>query len=195
MEPLWSPTPEAVERSQLTGFARWVGQRLALDFPDYAALHRWSVEDPGAFWALYATYANTITSAPAETPVLGLDRFPGAQWFPGMRLNFAENLLRERSDKIAFISLLENGDRRELTYNELYNDTAAIATQLRRLGIQAGDRVASWLPNMPETAIAMLAASSLGAVWSSCSPDFGTEGALDRFGQIEPRVLFACDGY
>ena len=195
MSPLWSPSADTVESSRLTAFARWVGQRLAIDFPDYDALHRWSIENPGEFWQLFWTHANTISSTLADAPVVDLHKFPGARWFPGAELNFAENLLRERSDRIAFISLLENGERREMTYNEVYNETAAIATQLRALGIEPGDRIAGWLPNVPQTAIAMLAASSLGAVWSSCSPDFGTEGALDRFGQIEPRVLFACDGY
>ena len=112
-------------------------------------------------------------STPATEPVHSLDKFPGAQWFPGSRLNFGENLLQDRSEKTAFISLLENGDRRTCSYRDLHEQTAHIATQLNRLGLQAGERVAGWLPNIPETAIAMLATSSIGGVWSSCSPDFG----------------------
>ena len=122
-------------------------------------------------------------------------RFPGSRWFPGARLNFAENLLSDRDDAVAIVSILENGQRRTVTYRELAAATAAFRQTLLDLGVSSGDRVGGWLPNVPETVIAMLATASVGAVWSSCSPDFGVEGALDRFGQIEPKVLIACDGY
>ena len=118
---------------------------------------------------------------------------PAAGGFLARQLNFAENLLRYQDDAVAIVAVLEDGQRRSLTYRELAAATASFSEALRRLGIGEGDRVAGWLPNVPETVIAMLAATSLGAVWSSCSPDFGVEGALDRFGQIEPKVLIACD--
>ncbi len=194
-QPLWSPVAEAVAASTMTNFSHRAEAATGLTFENFEALHGWSVADPAAFWQLYWDYTGIIASAPAEETVQRLEQFPGARWFPGARLNYAENLLAEESDKTAFVSLLENGDRRTMSYRELRQQTAAAASALAELGIEAGDRVAGWMPNIPETAVAMLAASSLGAVWSSCSPDFGTPGALDRFGQIEPRVLFACNGY
>ena len=194
-QPLWSPAQQAVESSQLTAFSRYAEQKTARTFADYDALHAWSIQDPGAFWDLLWDFTRTQASRKGAKTVENLEQFPGARWFPEARLNFAENLLQERSDKLAFISLLENGARRTVTYAELFSHTEAIASQLQRLGIQPGDRVAGWLPNIPETTVAMLATSSRGGVWSSCSPDFGATGALDRFGQIEPRLLFACDGY
>ncbi len=136
-----------------------------------------------------------IASRSADAPASDLDRFPGARWFPGARLNFAENLLRFQDDRPALVSVLESRGRRQLSYRELARQTATLATRLAGLGVGPGDRVAGWLPNVPETVVAMLATASLGAVWSSCSPDFGLAGALDRFGQIEPKVLFAVDGY
>ncbi|CAN0523653.1 unnamed protein product, partial [Scytosiphon promiscuus] len=146
-------------------------------------------------WQHYGTYSG-LTPAELRGPAVeDLQKFPGARWFPQARLNFAENLLAENSERVAFISILENGERRSMSYAELNQQTAAIAQQLQQRGVVSGDRVAGWLPNIPETASAMLATSSLGAIWSSCSPDFGASGALDRFGQIEPKVLFACDGY
>lgn len=194
-EALWAPTPAAVEASQLTAFTHFAERVTGLSFHNYDALHSWSIQDPGTFWDLVWDFTHIQAAVKGDETVKNLAQFPGASWFPQARLNFAENLLAERSDKIAFVSLLETGARRTVTYAELYEQTAAIATQLQQLGLQPGERVAGWLPNIPETAVAMLAASSLGGVWSSCSPDFGAPGALDRFGQIEPRVLFACDGY
>ena len=192
---LWSPSADAIEHSRLTEFTRFAEQSTGQNFDAYEDLHAWSVAAPGTFWQLAWQYFGIEHSRAADQDVIGLDQFPGTTWFPGSRLNYAENLLRERSEKIAFISYLENGDRRELSYNALYAETASVVHFLQTQGIRSGDRVAGWLPNVPETVVAMLAASSLGAVWSSCSPDFGSPGALDRFGQIEPRVLFACDGY
>jgi acetoacetyl-CoA synthetase len=194
-KPLWSPSDAAIEASQLSAFSRFAEARTGLVFPGYDELHAWSVSDPGGFWSAYWDFTGIHASQPADQPVQNLQNFPGAQWFVGAKLNFAENLLLERSDKVAFVSLLENGERRTCSYQDLHDQTATIATQLKKLGLKTGDRVAGWLPNIPEAAVAMLAASSMGAVWSSCSPDFGAPGALDRFGQIEPKVLFACDGY
>ena len=194
-EPLWAPRQEAIAASQLTAFTQFASDRTGLSFADYDALHAWSIEDPGAFWQAFWDFTGIVASRPADTPVEHLGRFPGARWFPGARLNFAENLLRIRSANTALVSLLENGERRTLSYADLFEQTEHIAARLGQLDIQIGDRIAGWLPNIPETITAMLASSALGAVWSSCSPDFGAEGALDRFGQIEPKILFACDGY
>ncbi|MEQ8691316.1 MAG: acetoacetate--CoA ligase, partial [Pseudomonadales bacterium] len=193
--PLWLPTARAVSQTQLTAFTDWLEARLQVDFPNYDALHKWSIDHAPEFWQHYWTYSG-LTPAELRGPAVeDLQKFPGARWFPQARLNFAENLLAENSERVAFISILENGERRSMSYAELNQQTAAIAQQLQQLGVVSGDRVAGWLPNIPETASAMLASSSLGAIWSSCSPDFGASGALDRFGQIEPKVLFACDGY
>ena len=190
-EPLWQPSAEAIAQSRLTEFSK----RIGYGERSYDELHQWSVEQPDEFWQAAWDYFEIKASVPARTTVEHLDRFPGASWFPQSTLNYAENLLREASNKVAFISHLENGERREKTYAELRQETAALQKFLQGVGIESGDRIAAWLPNIPETVTAMLATSSIGAVWSSCSPDFGTPGALDRFGQIEPRVLFACDGY
>ena len=194
-QPLWRPDPAAAESSHLAEFTTRAQAAAGTEFPDYASLHRWSVADPGAFWAAFWDYADIVAETPFETPVRNLEQLPGATWFPGARLNFAANLLRYRDDQVALVSVLETGARRQLTYRELHDQTAQVAAHLAELGVKPGDRVAGWLPNVPEAVVAMLATASPGAVWSSCSPDFGASGALDRFGQIEPRVLFACDGY
>ena len=191
---LWSPTRETVRNSLLSQFTNEVADQGAGSFDDYDALHQWSVENPADFWGAYWDFAELKASQKGDIAVKDLDRFPGASWFPEAKLNYAENLLTTRSSKTAFVSILENGERKSISYEELYLETNDLQSFLRAQ-ISIGDRVAGWLPNTIETAVAMLATSSLGGVWSSCSPDFGIEGALDRFGQIEPKVLFACDGY
>ena len=193
-EKLWSPTHETVRNSLLSQFTNEVADQGAGSFDDYDALHQWSVENPADFWAAYWDFAELKASQKGDIAVKDLDRFPGASWFPEAKLNYAENLLSTRSSKTAFVSILENGERKSISYEELYLETNNLQSFLRA-HISIGDRVAGWLPNTIEAAVAMLATSSLGGVWSSCSPDFGIEGALDRFGQIEPKVLFACDGY
>ena len=193
-EKLWSPTHETVRNSLLSQFTNEVAGQGAGSFDDYDALHQWSVENPADFWAAYWDFAELKASQKGDIAVKDLDRFPGASWFPEAKLNYAENLLSTRSSKTAFVSILENGERKSISYEELYLETNNLQSFLRA-HISIGDRVAGWLPNTIETVVAMLATSSLGGVWSSCSPDFGIEGALDRFGQIEPKVLFACDGY
>ena len=193
-EKLWSPTHETVRNSLLSQFTNEVADQGAGSFDDYDALHQWSVENPADFWAAYWDFAELKASQKGDIAVKDLDRFPGASWFPEAKLNYAENLLSTRSSKTAFVSILENGERKSISYEELYLETNDLQSFLRA-HISIGDRVAGWLPNTIETVVAMLATSSLGGVWSSCSPDFGIEGALDRFGQIEPKVLFACDGY
>lgn len=176
-------------------FTAQLKTHLQLDFANYEELHQWSVDRPELFWAQVWDFTGIQSSRRWETVLADADQFPGAQWFSGAALNFAENLLRNRSDKTALISRLENGARTTTSYRELYQQVAECAAALRNLGVVSGDRVAGFMPNVPETIVAMLATASIGAIWSSCSPDFGINGVMDRFGQIEPVVLFACDGY
>ena len=192
--PLWTPSKERIERAQLTAFRRRIELSTGRPLPDYAALWRWSVQERAAFWRA-AWNACEVIGEPGDAPYLLDDRMPGARFFPAARLNYAENLLRRDDSAPALIFAGENGARRELSFAELRAQVGALAAWLRGVGVRAGDRVAGILPNCPEAIVAMLAATSLGAVWSSCSPDFGVRGVLDRFGQIEPKVLFAADGY
>ena len=194
--PLWRPSSTAVAASNLTRFAAPLG----FSPPDYRALHDWSIQNRADFWDAVWHFRDTsgrrlIGERGDGLALVHGERFPGSRWFPSAKLNFAENLLRYQDDAVAIVAVLEAGQRRSLTYRELAAATASFSAALHRLGVGEGDRVAGWLPNVPETVIAMLATASLGAVWSSCSPDFGVEGALDRFGQIEPKVLIACAGY
>jgi len=172
-----------------------VRERHRAPVPDYPALHRWSIEFPENFWSALWDFCEIRAQTRATQILEEGNRMPGARWFIDARFNYAENLLRRDGDTAAIIFLNERGQRRELTWAQLRRETARIADGLRAAGVQPGDRVAGYLPNIPETVIAMLAATSLGAVWSSCSPDFGLSGVLDRFGQITPKVLFAADGY
>jgi acetoacetyl-CoA synthetase len=195
-ELLWSPSPARIAAEPITAFmeaAETVGGPAA--GAGYAALHRWSVEAPEAFWSLLWDFAGVRASERGTVILEDGERFPGARWFPGAQLNYAENLLRRDDDRTAVIGLLEDGRRRTLTHGELFNEVSRLAAALRDAGVRAGDRVAGFMPNLPETLVAMLATASIGAVWSSCSPDFGVNGVLDRFGQIAPKVLFAADGY
>ncbi|MGB0620129.1 MAG: acetoacetate--CoA ligase [Myxococcota bacterium] len=192
---LWSPKDEAVSRSQLAAFQGLVETRTGQRFDDYSQLHDWSIEEPALFWGAVWDYCEIRARRGPRAVVDDLSAFPGATWFSGAELNFAENLLRRRDDGVALVGLLENGDRRTLSWRELYAAVERLASAMRAHGIRKGDRVAGLLPNIPETVIAMLATTSIGAIWSSCSPDFGIEGACDRFGQIEPRLLFATEAY
>ena len=195
MEPIWSPSPERIARTQMTRFMRFVRERHHAPVPDYAALHRWSIEFPENFWSALWDFCEIRAQTRATQILEDGNRMPGARWFIDARFNYAENLLRRDGNTPAIIFRNERGERRELSWAQLRRETARIADGLRAAGVQPGDRVAGYLPNIPETVIAMLAATSLGAVWSSCSPDFGPSGVLDRFGQITPKVLFAADGY
>ena len=192
--PLWSPDPARAAQTKLARFTREVTERHGLRLTSYADLHRWSVQEPADFWSAVWEFTDIRASQPYRDVVADFGEFPGARWFPGARLNFAENLLRYRDDQPALISLQETGARQQLSYAELYAATAGVAQWIAQR-IEPGDRVAGWLPNTPEAIVAMLATAAAGGVWSSCSPDFGAAGALDRFGQIAPRVLFACNGY
>jgi acetoacetyl-CoA synthetase len=205
-ERVWAPSPERVERSSLKAFARelarrgWIAER-GPGAPDYEALHRWSVENRPRLWRAVWDFCGVVGDGPGEGDGVGLDRMAppdpeqGPRWFPQARLNYAENLLRYADDVPALVAWNEHGRQGQLTYAELHREVARVAAALRGMGLRPGDRVAGYLPNIPETVIAMLAAASIGAVWSSCSPDFGVRATVDRLGQIGPRVLFAADGY
>ncbi len=188
-QPLWIPTRKSVEASFMYQFQNGAG------FANYAELHHWSIAEPAAFWLAMWDFAEVI-GEPGETVVEHASSMPGAHWFPEAKLNYAENLLRrhrDREDAIVFCS--ENGAVRRLSHANLWDAVAQLASAFRADGIRPGDRIAAWMPNMPETMIAMLAAASIGAVFSSCSPDFGVQGTLDRFSQIEPKILIVADGY
>ena len=195
-QPLWQPSPERIARSQLAQFASFLNARFPdAEVSDYQALHQWSITATEDFWHSIWDYCDVISSQSSEVVVTDLDQMPGASWFPDARLNFAENLLRRRGDSTAIVSLLENGARSEVSFDGLYAQVAALSAALKARGVVAGDRVAGFMPNISETVVAMLATSSLGAVWTSCSPDFGFQGVMDRFGQVRPKILFATDGY
>ncbi|HYV16578.1 MAG TPA: acetoacetate--CoA ligase [Conexibacter sp.] len=192
---LWSPSAERIERATLTRFQRWAAQRTGRDFDTYDALWRWSVEDVEGFWAAIWDFFEVRASAPYER-VLGSRSMPGAEWFPGARLNYAEHVFRGRDDAaVAIRHASELRPLAQMTWGELRTLSARIAAGLRAQGVGPGDRVVAYLPNVPEAIAAFLACASIGAVWSSCSPDFGAASVVDRFAQIEPKVLLAVDGY
>ena len=195
-QPLWSPTSSQIESSNLTAFMRAVQKEWNLPaFSGFQELYQWSITEPELFWRSVWRFCGVIPERESSETVRHFDRMPGAQWFPEARLNFAHNLLRHRDDREALVFWNESGPQKKLSYSELYSDVTAVAAGLRRAGVGVGDRVAGFMPNLPETVVAMLATTSVGAVWSSCSPDFGLDGVLDRLGQIEPKVLFTADGY
>ncbi len=194
-EPLWTPSPDRIRDANLTRYLTTMKDRHGLAFADYAALHRWSVENREAFWISVWEFCGVVAETRGKTVLADGDRMPGARWFPEARLNFAENLLRRRDDGPALIFRGEDRIRRTVSRAELYDLVSRLAQAFGAAGVTEGDRVAGYLPNIPEAIAAMLAASSIGAVWSSCSPDFGVNGMLDRFGQIEPKVLITADGY
>jgi acetoacetyl-CoA synthetase len=194
--PLWRASPERVKHANMARFVRFVSESTGNeDIRRYAPLYEFSIRSPEKFWSLVWEFCGIRASGDHEPVLVNGDRMPGAHWFPNVRLNFAQNLLRFRDDKPALIFRNEWGHARELSYTELHAEVARVAYALRGSGVTAGDRVVGFLPNLPETIIAMLAATSLGATWSSCSPDFGVRGVVDRFGQIEPMVLFCADAY
>ena len=194
-KPLWTPSQEIIQATNMTRFIRFVNQKYGKIIKDYPELYDWSINRIPEFWAAMWEFGEIKASKGFDRVVDDLSKMPGAKWFEGARLNFAENLLRYRDDQTALIFKGEAKEPKKITYGQLYAQVAALAKSLRALGISPGDRVVGFMPNMMETIIAMLAATSLGAVWSSCSPDFGIKGVLDRFGQIKPKVLFTTDGY
>jgi len=192
---LWSPSPEAVAGTQLSAFQARIEAKHGVSIDDYDEFHDWTLAQPEAFWQAVAEDFDLQFSVAADKVLKNGAAFPGAQWFPGAKLNFAQNLLRYRDDQPALVGLLEDGSRQVLSYAQLNAAVASLASAMRGFGIVAGDRVAGLLPNLPETITAMLACTSIGAIWSSCSPDFGVQGACDRFSQISPRLLFTADCY
>ncbi|MCW5622605.1 MAG: acetoacetate--CoA ligase [Burkholderiales bacterium] len=192
---LWQPSAARIGQTNLTAFIAQVNARWQADANDHTSLYDWSIREPEHFWESVWDFAGVIGDKGAEPYLLDGKRMPGARWFPHARLNFAENLLRRRDDNVAMVFWGEDKVQRQLTFCQLHDLVARLAQALRALGVAPGDRVAGFMPNLPETIAAMLAASSVGAIWSSCSPDFGVQGVLDRFGQIEPKVLFCVDGY
>jgi len=193
--PLWAPSPEQVAGTRIAAFTQRLRDNYGQRFPDYWSLWRWSIANKEYFWRELWDFCGIIGEAGERTLVDG-HLMPGAKWFPDAQLNFAENLLQQhRGDGDALVFWNEQGVRRRLSRDALRQDVARAQQALRDAGVQAGDRVASILPNIPEAAIAMLGATSLGATWSSSSPDFGVQGVLDRFTQIAPKVLFAVNGY
>ncbi|WP_374846867.1 acetoacetate--CoA ligase [Brucella thiophenivorans] len=194
IHPLWQPDATRIAASTLERFRLLAEERAARKLPDYHALHRWSIEDRAAFWTLIWDFCDVIGER-GETALFDNGQMREAKFFPDAKLNFAENLLRHQGEGEAIIFRGEDKVERRLTWNDLHALVSKLQQFMLAEGIKPGDRIAGMMPNMPEAVALMLAASSIGAVWSSCSPDFGAQGVLDRFGQIEPKLFFACDGY
>jgi acetoacetyl-CoA synthetase len=195
MSELWRPSAARIADANLTRFMRCVNARRGTKLEDFTALHAWSVSSAETFWTEVARFADLRADFGTGPVIENAQQMPGARFFPAARLNFAANLLKFDDDQPALVFRNERGTRRTLSYRELRAEVARVAAGLGDAGVVPGDRVAGFLPNLPEAAIAMLATASLGAIWSSCSPDFGVHGVLDRFGQIAPKVLFLADGY
>ena len=193
--PLWAPSPDRVAAAQMTQFMARVADRRGLTLTGYADLYDWSVRDMPAFWTELWDFCDVVAETRGDRALVDAGKMPGARFFPDAKLNYAENLLRRRDGATAIVFRAEDKVHRRMTFGDLYDMVSRTAQALRALGVGPGDRVAGLLPNMPEAVVAMLAAASIGAVWSSASPDFGVQGVLDRFGQIEPSALFVCDGY
>ncbi|MBT3228369.1 MAG: acetoacetate--CoA ligase [Candidatus Marinimicrobia bacterium] len=192
---MWTPNEDQVKQAQITQFRHNLNTRYGVTLNSYADLYQWSLNNAETFWGEIWKLGEIISSTRADTVVDDLHKMPGARWFQGSRLNYAENLLRYRDERIAIHFRGEDQVQRSLTYAQLYEQVAHTAQAMQDAGVTQGDRIAGFIPNLPETIIAMLAASSLGAIWSSSSPDFGIKGVLDRFTQIEPKIIFAADGY
>ena len=192
---LWKPTEQQIINSNMYKFMQSVNNRYDLRMTSYDQLYQWSIENIADFWQHFWQYADMQCSNTCDEVLDDPNKMPYAKWFTGATLNFAQNLLRFRDDRLAIIFKGEGQTPVKITYARLYNEVAKVAKSLKDMGVEKGDRVAGFMPNMPETIIAMLAATSLGAVWSSCSPDFGIKGVLDRFGQVKPKVLFTTNGY
>ena len=192
---MWQPTEEQINNSQMMDYMQLVNQKFGLSLKKYSQLYDWSIEKAEDFWGSFWEYSQIIHHSPYSQVVDDLGKMPGAKWFDGATLNFTENLLRYRDDKIAIHFYGEDGTQSSLSYRELHDQVSRLARSMREMGIVKNDRVAGFMPNIPETIITMLATASIGAIWSSCSPDFGIKGVLDRFQQIEPKLIFAADGY
>ncbi|MBN1574085.1 MAG: acetoacetate--CoA ligase [Deltaproteobacteria bacterium] len=195
-KPLWKPSEERIKGTNMYRFMNYINERFSKDFKTYDPMWEWSIENIPDFWEAIWDFMNIVHSKKYDKVLVDGDKMPGAKWFVGAELNFAENLLRHaKEDKTAIIFKGEAQDLVHVSYPELYDKVARLAKAMREMGIKKGDRVAGFMPNMPETIMAMLAATSIGAIWSSSSPDFGIKGVLDRFGQIEPKLIFTANGY
>ena len=195
VEMLWRPSAERIAKANMTAFRQTVEKQWVVDLPDFAALHAFSIGEIEKFWMSVRDFCDVRAESWGEQVLVEGDKMPGAKFFPDARLNFAENLLRKRDDSPALIFQAEDQVKRQMSWSELYDAVSTLAQALQDLGVGPGDRCAGFVPNIPEAVIAMLAATSLGAVWTSCSPDFGVNGVLDRFGQTKPKILFTADGY
>ncbi len=193
--PIWQPTQQRIKEANITHYMSYLGSTFRTEVDDYESLYSWSLRNPERFWESIWQFGNVIGTFDPDNIVIHKDKMPGVRWFPEAQLNFAENLLKQKDDSIAIIERGEHGQRKSLTFRELHKQVGRLASSMQSMGIGKGDRVAGILPNISETIIAMLAATSLGAVWSSCSPDFGVQGVIDRFGQISPKLIFATNGY
>jgi len=194
-QPLWQPSQSRIEQTNLRRFIQSINASHHLNITDYHQLHQWSVDYSELFWDQIWQQCNVISSHKGNVILQHGDKMPGAKWYPEAKLNFAANLLKFRDSSIALIYCGEDGARQQISYAQLYQRVAQLVGGLKKYNLKPGDRVAGFMPNVIDTVVAMLATASLGAVWSSCSPDFGINGVLDRFGQIEPRLLFTTDGY
>lgn len=194
-QPLWQPSAERQARANATRFIEQIRAGLAPEVQDWNQLYQWSIDQPEAFWRELWRFGGVVAEGAGGPVTENWPAMPGTRWFPEARLNFAENLLKYRDEHLALLVAGEQGITRRISYAELYREVSRMARALRAHGVQKGDRIAGYMPNLAETIIAMLAATSIGAVWSSCSPDFGVQGVMDRFGQIEPRVLVTAAAY
>ena len=192
---LWQPSPQRIARSNITRFIKLANQRWNAGLGDSNALYDWSIRHPQQFWTALWDFCGVIGERGGARVLIGPDRMPGASWFPDARLNYAENLLRRRDDATAIVFWGEDRVRWRLSFAQLHDAVSRTVQALEAAGVTTNDRIAAFMPNTPDTIIFVLAAASLGAIWSSCSPDFGVQGVLDRFGQIEPKILFAVEGY
>jgi len=195
MRPLWEPSKERIAKSNMTRFINYVNQKYSLNLDGYHPLYEWSIAKREEFWTAVWEFGEVISSKRWDKILEDSPTMIGAKWFIGARFNFAENLLRFRDDRPAIVFKGEGQPTVRMTFAQLYDEVARLAKSLRDMSVVKGDRVAGYLPNLPEAIVAMLATTSIGAIWSSCSPDFGIKGVLDRFGQIAPKVLFTADGY
>lgn len=195
MEPLWKPSSDKIAAANMTRFMNFISKKYDIFLKDYDSLYDWSIEHSPEFWSEIWDFCGVISQTKGKTNFLSHTSIEKCKFFPEARLNYAENLLHPRNDSDVIIFWGEDQIQRRIRYHELISTVSQLAQALRELGVKKGDRVVGFMPNMPETLMAMLATASLGAIWSSCSPDFGVQGVLDRFGQITPKIMFSVDGY
>ncbi|MDH4129218.1 MAG: acetoacetate--CoA ligase [Spirochaetota bacterium] len=193
--PIWQPSNDRIKNANITKYVEFLKSREKINLSDYESLHLWSIQNPEPFWKSIWEFCEIIGEFNPKNILTNKYKMPGATWFSDAKLNFAQNLLKRTDAAYAIIERGEHGQYKTLTYNQLYKKVAELSSSMKRIGVRKGDHIAGFMPNITETVIAMLATTSLGAVWSSCSPDFGLDGVIDRFGQIKPKMLFATNGY